>query len=113
MSDVDLRETVLRYGVGWGSLTGVLAVALAVALSVPLKLLGGVLAGVAAFAAPTIVGITDSGLETVSASARIGFRAGDPNDYRAGHLPIPNPLELVCWLCGLGVVGLVTFALTF
>ena len=112
MSDVDIRGTALRFGVGWGGLTGVLAVALAVVFAFPLKLLGFLLFGLAAFGAPSIVGITDSGIETMAASSRIGFGAGNPNDYRAGHLPVPHPLELVCWLCGLGVVGLVTLALT-
>lgn len=113
MTDVDISGAALRYGVGWGGITGVLAIALAVVFTFPLKLLGAILFGIAAFVAPAIVGITDSGIETAAASTRIGFDAGDPNDYRAGRLPVPSALELVCWLCGLGVVGLVTLAVTF
>ncbi|WP_232687224.1 hypothetical protein [Halobacterium zhouii] len=112
MSDVDVRGTALQYGIGWGGLTGVLTVALAVVVAFPLKLLGALMFALAAFIVPAIVGITDSGIETVAASTRIGFSAGDPNDYRAGHLPVPNALQVVCWLCGVGVVGLVTLVLT-
>ena len=112
MTDVDVRGAALQYGVGWGGLTGILAVAFAVILAFPLKLLGAVLFGIAAFVVPAIVGITDSGIETMAQSSRIGFGAGNPNDYRAGQLPVLNALEVVCWLCGVGVVGLVTLALT-
>jgi uncharacterized membrane protein len=113
MTDLDVSGAALRYGVGWGGLTGVLAIALAVVFAFPLKLLGAILFGVAAFVAPAIVGITDSGIETAAASTRIGCAIDNPNDYRAGHLPVPNPLEAVCWLSALGVVGLVTLVVTF
>lgn len=110
MADVDLRRLTLRYGVGWGGLTGVALVAVAAVASVPLKLAGGVLVGVGLFVGPVVVGVTDSGIETAAASTRIGFGAGDPNQYQAGGLPVPHPVEIALWSTGVGLVGVVTVA---
>lgn len=91
---------------------GTLAVALAVAESFPLLLLGMVLFGVPLLVVPLMVGLTDARLDTASGSTRIGFDAGNPADYEPGSLlALPNSAQVVCWLCGLGLVGLVVMAL--
>lgn len=111
MSDVNVRAAALRYGTV-GVVTTVVLVGAAVAAEFPLKLLGMILTGVPLFVVPGIVGITDAGVETAAASARIGASTGQPEQYQAGHiLPIPNPLQVVCWLCGVGVGGIVLLAL--
>lgn len=108
MTDVDLRGTALRYGVGGGGATAALLVGLAVVFEFPLLLLGMLMVGIPIFIVPGIVGVTNAGIETAAASARLGSSAGDPSQYNPGSiLPVPNPLETVCWLCGVGVAGLV------
>lgn len=111
MTDVDLRGTALRYGVVGGGATAVVLVGLAVLLDFPLLLLGMLMVGIPIFIVPGIVGVTNEGIETTAASARIGSSTGDPTQYDPGNiLPIPNPLEAVCWLCGVGVAGIVVIA---
>lgn len=111
MTDVDLRGTALRYGVVGGGATAVILVGLAVVFEFPLLLLGMLLVGIPIFVVPGIVGVTNEGIETAAASARIGSSTGNPTQYNPGNvLPIPNPLETVCWLCGVGVAGIVVIA---
>ncbi|MDH5019346.1 hypothetical protein [Halobacterium rubrum] len=67
-----------------------------------------VLFGVPLVVVPLVVGVTDTRLDTAASATRLGFDAGDPGQYDPGRvLPIPNPLDLLCWLC---CVGLVTMA---
>ena len=111
MSDVNVRETALRYG-AVGVATAAVAVGVAVAADFPLKLLGMFLVGIPLFVVPGMVGITDVGIETAAASARIGASTGQPEQYQTGRvLPIPNPLQIICWLSGVGVSGIVLIAL--
>jgi hypothetical protein len=108
MPDVDLRGTALRYGAIGGGVTALLLVALAAFFEFPLLLLGMLMVGIPIFIVPGIVGITDEGIETAAASARIGSSTGQPEQYNPGNLiPIPNPLAVVCWLSGVGVAGIV------
>ena len=110
MTDVDLRETALRWG-SVGAACATLAVALAVLQSFPLLLLGMVLFGVPVMTVPFMVGLTDTRLDTASGGSRIGFEAGNPADYEPGSpLSLPNGVQVACWLCGVGVVGLVVMA---
>lgn len=110
MSDVDFRATALRYG-SLGVATTALATVVAVVTESPLLLLGMILVGIPLFVIPGIVGVTEAGIETAAASTRIGFSAGDPGQYDPGRvLPIPNPLQAVCWLCGVGASGVVLLA---
>jgi len=112
MNNVNLREVALQFGTTGVATTLVLTGA-AVVADFPLKLLGMILTGIPLFVVPGIVGITDAGIETAAASARIGASTGDPGQYQAGNvIPIPNPLQAVCWLCGVGVAGVVLLALT-
>ncbi|WP_336036349.1 hypothetical protein [Halobacterium yunchengense] len=112
MSDVDLRATALRYG-AVGVATAAVLVGVAAAVDFPLLLLGMALTGVPLFVVPGILGVTDVGLETAAASARIGASTGHPGQYQAGRvIPLPNPLQAVCWLCGVGVAGVLVMALT-
>lgn len=111
MTDVDVRDTALRYGVLGGGLTVAALTGLAAWQGFPLLLLGMLLVAVPMVVVPAIVGITDAGIETAAASARIGRSAGNPSQYNPGRiLPIPNPLETVCWLTGVGIGGLVLIA---
>lgn len=109
MSDVNLRGKALL----WGSV-GVVLAAVAVAVAVwqdfPLLLLGMVLFGVPLVVVPLAVGITDTGIETASSGARLGRSMGDPDQYDPGNLPIPNKLEVVLVLCGVGVAGIALMA---
>jgi hypothetical protein len=108
MSDVDLRSTALQYGGIGGGATALLLVGLAVFFEFPMLLLGMLMVGIPIFIVPGIVGLTDAGIETAAASARIGSSTGQPEQYNPGNLvPIPNPLEFVCWLSGVGVAGIV------
>lgn len=110
MTELDLRQTALRWG-SIGAACATLAVAVALVQSFPLLLLGMVLFGVPLMVAPMIVGLTDTRLDTASGATRIGFDAGDPSQYDPGRaLPIPNGVQVACWLCGVGVVGLVVMA---
>jgi hypothetical protein len=110
VTEVDLRAAVQYWGSA-GVACAVLAVAAAVATSFPLLLVGMVLFGVPLVVVPLVVGVTDTRLDTAAGATRIGFDAGDPGDYDPGRvLPIPNPLDVLCWLCGVGAVGLVTMA---
>lgn len=112
MSDVNLREVALQFGTV-GVATALVLTGVAVVADFPLKLLGMILTGIPLFVVPGIVGITDAGIETAAASARIGASTGQPEQYQAGNvIPIPNPLQAVCWLCGVGVAGVVLLALT-
>lgn len=111
MSDVDVRGTSLRYGVVGGGATAALLVGLAAWQGFPLLLLGMLMVGIPIFIVPGIVGMTDAGIETAAASARIGSSTGNPEQYNPGNvIPIPNPLETVCWLCGVGVAGIIVIA---
>ncbi|WP_232702839.1 hypothetical protein [Halobacterium wangiae] len=112
MSDVNLREVALRFAAA-GVATTLVLTGVAVAADFPLQLLGMILTGVPLFVVPGIVGVTDAGIETATASARIGAPTGNPEQYQTGNvIPIPNPLQAVCWLCGVGVAGVVLLALT-
>jgi hypothetical protein len=110
VSELDLRRAVLQWG-GVGVACGAVATALAVAQSFPLLLLGMVLFGVPLLVVPLIFGVTDTRMDTTAGATRIGFDAGDPGQYEAGRvLPIPNSVQVACWLCGVGVVGLAVLA---
>lgn len=110
MSENDLRKSVLVWG-SVGACVGVLTVAVAVLQSFPLLLLGMLLFGVPLMMVPLIFGVTDTRMDTAAGATRIGFDAGDPNEYEAGPvLPIPNSVQIACWLSGVGVVGLVVLA---
>ena len=110
MSDVNVRGVALRFGTV-GVATAVVLAGVAVAADFPLQLLGMILTGLPLFVVPGLVGITDAGIETAAASARIGASTGQPEQYQAGNiLPIPNPLQAVCWLCGVGVSGIALIA---
>jgi hypothetical protein len=107
----DLRRTAAVY-VPVGAAAAAALVALAVVQGFPLLLLGMTLLGVALVVVPAVVGVTNEGIETTAASTRIGFDAGDPNQYRPSRLPVPSALEVVCALSGAGIVGLVVVAAT-
>lgn len=110
MTDVGLRETALQWG-SIGAACATLAVALAVLQSFPLLLLGMVLFGVPLIVVPLIFGATDARLDTTAGATRIGFDAGNPNQYEPGRvLPIPNSVQVACLLSGVGVVGFVVMA---
>jgi len=83
MNDVNLREVALQFGTTGVATTLVLTGA-AVVADFPLKLLGMILTGIPLFVVPGIVGITDAGIETAAASARIGASTGDPGSTRRG-----------------------------
>ena len=111
MSDANVRATAVRYGTV-GVVTTLVLVGIAVVADFPLKLLGMILTGIPLFVVPGVVGITDVGVETAAASARIGASTGQPEQYQTGRvLPIPKPLQVVCWLLGVGVSGVVLLAL--
>lgn len=111
MSEVDRRGTALRYGVFGGGLTLAVLTGLAAWQGFPLLLLGMLLVGIPVLLVPAIVGITDAGIETAAASARIGRSPGTPSQYDPGDLlPVPNPLEPVCWLTGVGGGSVVLIA---
>lgn len=110
MSEVDLRAAVTYWGSA-GVACGAVAAAVAVVQSFPLLLLGMVLFGVPLVVVPLVVGVTDTRLDTAAGATRIGFSSGDPGQYDPGRvLPIPNPLDFLCWLGGVGVVGFVVMA---
>jgi len=110
VTDVDLRESVQYWGSA-GVACALVAVAVAAVQSFPLLLLGMVLFGAPLMVVPLLVGLTDTRLDTTAGATRIGFGAGDPAQYDPGEaLPIPNALDVVCWLCGVGVVGLAVMA---
>jgi hypothetical protein len=110
MASSELRATVLRnVAVGFGAAVVLFGVALFV--DFPLLLLGMLMVGIPLFVVPAMVGLTDVGIETAAASARIGASTGQPEQYQTGSLlPIPNKLQVVCWLSGVGVVGAVLLA---
>lgn len=106
MTDTDLRATALRWG-SIGAACATVATALAALQSFPLLLLGMILFGVPLTVVPLIFGLTDTRLDTAAGATRIGFDAGNPNQYDPGRvLPIPNGVQVACWLSGVGVVGL-------
>lgn len=110
MSDVDLRGEALRWGSAGIVLAAVL-VAIAVVQEFPLLLLGMLLFGVPLVVVSLTLGVTDVGVETAASAARIGRAPGNPTQYDPGEvLPIPNKLEVVLLLSGVGVVGLVVLA---
>jgi hypothetical protein len=110
VTDVNLRRMALRWG-SVGVLSGIVATAVAVVQSFPLLLLGMVLFGVPLMIVPLMVGLTDTRLDTTAGATRIGFDAGDPGDYEASRvLPIPNTVQVACWLGGVGVVGVALMA---
>lgn len=111
MDQSAVRSAALRYGVVAGPLTVGLLTAVAVGVDFPLKLLGMLALGVPLFVVPGVLGITDTGIETASSNAFVGADVGDPSDYQADHsVPIPNVLEVICWLSGVGVAGGVLLA---
>lgn len=110
MTEVDIRAAVTYWG-SIGVACGALTAAAAVATAFPLLLLGMVLFGVPLVVVPLIFGVTNTRLDTTAGATRIGFSAGDPGQYEPGRvLPIPNSLQVACWLGGVGVVGLVVLA---
>lgn len=106
MTEVDLRGEALRWG-GVGAATAVLIVAVAAFRDFPMLLLGMILFGVPLTIVTLAVGITDQGIETAASATRLGFDAGDPSQYDPGSIPIPNKLQVILWLSGVGVGGLV------
>ncbi|SEW26937.1 hypothetical protein [Halobacterium jilantaiense] len=110
MTERSLRQSVFRWG-SIGAACAAIATALAVVQSFPLLLLGMILFGVPLMVVPLIFGVTNTRLDTTAGATRIGFSAGDPGQYEPGRvLPIPNSLQVACWLSGVGVVGLVVVA---
>jgi hypothetical protein len=111
MDDSDVRTAALRWGAVAGPLTVTVLVAVAVLVDFPLLLLGMLTFGIPLFVVPGVLGVTDTGLETASSNAFMGADVGDPNQYQPAHsLPIPNALEVLCWLSGVGVAGGVLLA---
>lgn len=112
MAQADLQQTAIQWG-SIGACCATLAVAAAVVQPFPLLLLGMALFGVPLMVVPLIFGATDARLDTAAGATRIGFDAGNPSDYDPGRvLPIPNGIQVACWLCGVGVVGLVVMAVS-
>ena len=110
VSDVDVTQSATQWG-SPGACCATLATAVAVAQSFPLRLLGMVLFGVPLVVVALVVGVTDTRLDTASGATRIGFDAGNPGQYDPGRvLPVPNGFDVVCWLCGVGAVGLLVGA---
>lgn len=111
MTEGNLRTAVTYWG-SVGVACGALAAAAAVAASFPLLLLGMVLFGVPLVVVPLIFGVTDTRLDTTAGATRIGFSSGDPGQYDPGRvLPIPNSVQVACWLGGVGVIGFVVMAI--
>jgi hypothetical protein len=106
MSEVDLRSEALQWG-SIGVVTAGLAVAVAVFRDFPLLLLGMILFGVPLCVVPLALGNTDAGIETAAASTRLGFDAGQAEQYNPGSIPIPGKLQVILWLSGVGVGGFV------
>jgi hypothetical protein len=91
MDDSDVRTAALRWGAVAGPLTVTVLVAVAVLVDFPLLLLGMLTFGIPLFVVPGVLGVT--------------------NQYQPAHsLPIPNALEVLCWLSGVGVAGGVLLA---
>jgi len=110
VTEVDVEQSAVQWG-SVGACCATLATAVAVLQSFPLLLLGMILFGVPLVVVPLVVGVTDTRLDTTTGATRIGFDAGNPSQYDPGRvLPIPNGLDVVCWLCGVGVVGFVVLA---
>ncbi|MCD2200113.1 hypothetical protein LPA44_09400 [Halobacterium sp. KA-4] len=114
MASDSLRTAALRYGVVAGPVTVALLAGVAVLVDFPLKLLGVLTLGVPLLVVPAVVGATDAGIETAAGSVLVGAEAGDPSDHQPDRiLPVPDPLDVVCWLSGVGVAGAVLLAATF
>lgn len=107
MARKNLKRYALRYTVVAGLPSGAGILALAALLTVPVLLVSLVLALVSFTLAALLVGVTEAGIETASAGAEAGFMSGsDAMQYQPAELPIPDRLAIVCWLCGVGTVGL-------
>ncbi|MFC3477343.1 hypothetical protein [Halobacterium litoreum] len=101
----ELKAVAVRWG-GVGVLTAAVATGAAALNDFPLLLLGMILFGVPLMIVPLTVGVTDTGIDSASASAVIGDDIGNPQDYDPGNvLPIPGKVQAVCWLSGVGVGG--------
>lgn len=109
MARKSLKRYTLRYTIVAGFPSGALLLALAVLLAIPPELAALVLAMGGLTLASVLVGVTDTGIETASASAVGGFMAGsDAQKYQPAQIPIPDRLAIVCWLVGVGLVGIAT-----
>lgn len=111
MVNPDLRRVALRYGVGWGSLTAAALVAAGIYATVPPKLLGAVMVAVGLTVGPLAVGLADFRVETVAASARLGFSVENA-DRDLNSLPVPHSVKAACWSTVVGLYGVALLALT-
>lgn len=112
MARKSLTRYGLRYTVVAGLPSGAALLALAAFAGVPPLLASLVLALGGGTLAALLVGATDAGIETAAAGAEAGFMVGsDAARYRPDAIPIPDRLAVVCWLAGVGLVGLGGLAL--
>lgn len=106
MARKNLKRYVLRYTVIAGLPSGAALLAIADVLSLPLQFVAFFIPIVAFTLAALLVGVTEAGIETASTGAEAGFMSGsDAMQYQPADLPIPDRLAIVCWLCGVGIVG--------
>lgn len=107
MGRKSLKRYTLRYTLGAGIPGGIAVLVLAWLGSIPPLLVSLLVAFLAIAFAALIVGAADAGVETAAAGAEAGFMAGtDVMQYQPVDIPLPDRLALVCWLCGLAVVGI-------
>lgn len=111
MARKSVKRYALRYTVVAGLPSGVALLGIAFLLSVPPLLATFVLAFVSITIAALLVGVTEAGIETASIGAEAGFMSGsDATKYQPADLPIPDRLAIVCWFCGLAIVGIAGLA---
>lgn len=106
MARKNLKRYVLRYTLIAGLPSGAVILGIAAWQGVPLTAISLLVTLVTVTLACLLVGVTDTGLETASAGAVGGFMTGsDVQKYQPAELPIPDRLAIVCWLVGVGIVG--------
>lgn len=107
MARKSVKRYALRYTVIAGLPSGIALLGIATLFSVPPLLAALVMALSTITLAALLAGVTEAGIETASSGAEAGFMSGsDATKYQPADLPIPDRLAIVCWLLGLGIVGI-------
>lgn len=104
-----VRVVLVYAGVAAGvSATVLFDLAALAGIALPWVAIGLLLGGVVftAFA----LGTSDTGIETASAGAAVGFSGGDPMQYQPDALPVGNRVVLAVYCLGLAAWGAAALA---